>query len=87
MMLVAQIAAILHKSRQVVRRRLSDLEKECLIEVIVREFGRGRDHPENSLGLTEPGVDILKDIGLLGRDVPYEKVCADCLFAPTTNFY
>ena len=75
---VTQIAAILHKSRQVVRRRLNDLEKAGLIEVTGREFGRGR--PENSLGLTERGVDVLKDNGLLNQDVPYEKVCADCLF-------
>jgi DNA-binding transcriptional ArsR family regulator len=80
MLTVTQIAAILHKSRQVVRRRLSDLEKEGLIEVIGREFGRGRGRPENSLGLSELGVDVLKDKGLFNQDVPYEKVCADCLF-------
>ena len=79
MLTVTQIAAIFHKSRQVIRRRLNDLEKAELIEVIGRKFGRGRDRPENSLGLTERGVDVLKDKGLL-NDVPYEKVRADCLF-------
>ena len=80
MLTVTQVAAIFHKSRQVVRRRLNNLEKAGLIEVTGREFGRGRGRPENSLGLTEHGVDVLKDRSLLSQDVPYEKVCADCLF-------
>jgi len=80
MLTVTQIAALLYKSRQVVRRRLNDLEKAGLIEVTGREFGRGRGRPENSLGLSEHGFDVLKDRDLLGQDVPYEKVCADCLF-------
>ena len=76
---VTQLAAILQKSKQIIRRRINDLEKEGLVEVTGREFGRGRGRPENSLGLTEPGVDILKHRGLLVQDVPYEDVCADCL--------
>jgi len=80
MLTVTQIAALLYKSRQVVRRRLNDLEKVGLIEVTGREFGRGRGRPENSLGLTKHGVDILKDKGLLSQDIPHEKVCDDCLF-------
>jgi len=81
MLTVTQMAAILHKSRQVVRRRLSDLEKEGLIEVIGHEFGRGRGRPENSLGLSERGVDVLKERGLLSQNIPYEKVLGDSLFA------
>ena len=80
MLTVTQLAAILHKSKQIVRRRVNDLEKEGLVEVTGREFGRGRGRPENSLGLTEPGVDILKNRGLLNKDVPYGNVCAYCLF-------
>jgi len=80
MLTVTQIAALLYKSRQVVRRRLNDLEKAGLIEVSGREFGRGRGRPENSVGLTKHGVDVLEDKGQLSQDVPYEKVCDDCLF-------
>jgi hypothetical protein len=80
MLTVTQLAAILHKSKQIVRRRVNDLEKEGLVEVTGREFGRGLGRPENSLGLTESGVDILKNRGLLNKDVPYGNVCADCLF-------
>ncbi|MFC1765876.1 replication-relaxation family protein [Planctomycetota bacterium] len=71
---VPQFAAILHKNKQAVRRRIGDLEKEGLIEVTKREFGRARGRPENLFGLTESAVDILKDKGILGRDVPYEKI-------------
>jgi len=78
---VSQVAAIFHKSRQVARRRLHDLEEGGLVEVVGSEFGRGRGRPENSLGLAERGVDVLKERGLLGQDVPYEKVLGDSLFA------
>lgn len=80
MLTVTQLAAILHKSKQIVRRRINDLEREGLVEVTGREFGRGRGRPENSLGLTESGVDILKNRGLLSRAVPYGNVSGDCLF-------
>ena len=62
MLSVTQLAVILHKSRQVVRKRLKDLEKAGLIEVVGREFGRGRGRPENSLGVTERSVNILKEL-------------------------
>jgi DNA-binding transcriptional ArsR family regulator len=78
---VSQVAAVFHKSRQVVRRRLHDLEEGGLVEVVGSKFGRGRGRPENSLGLTEQGIDVLKERGLLGQDVPYDKVLGDCLFA------
>ena len=70
---VSQISAIFHKSPQVVRRRLHDLEEGGLVEVVGSEFGRGRGRPENSLGLTERGIDVLKERGLLGQDVPYDE--------------
>ena len=72
---------IFRKSRQVMRRRLHDLEERGLVEVVGTEFGRGRGRPENSLGLAEHGIDVLKERGLLGQDVLYEKVLGDSLFA------
>ena len=69
-----QITTFYPKSKQVVWRRLRILEKEGLIQAIKREFGRGRGRPENSLGLTEYGFNTLKEKGIIGRDVPYEKV-------------
>jgi hypothetical protein len=78
---VSQVAAVFHKGRQVIRRRLNDLEEGGFVGVVGSEFGRGRGRPENSLGLTEGGIDVLKERGLLGQDIPYEKVLGDCLFA------
>jgi len=79
-LIVSQVASIFHKSRQAVRRRLHDLEEGGFVEVVGSEFGRGRGRPESSLGLTKRGMDVLKERGLLGQDVPYEKVLGDCLF-------
>lgn len=77
---VTQVAAIFHESQQVLRRRLHDLEEERLVEVVGSELGRARGRPENSLGLTGRGLDLLKERGVLGQDVPYEKVLGDSLF-------
>ena len=78
---VSQVAAFFHKSKQAVRRRLHDLEERGLVEVVGTEFGRGRGRPENSLGLAERGIDVLKEKGLLGQDFPYERILDDSLFA------
>jgi len=71
---VPQFAAIFQKNKQAVRRRFGDFEKEGLIEVTRRECGRARGRPENLFGLTECAVDILKDKGIIGWRVSYEKV-------------
>ena len=69
-----QISAFFQKNKQVIWRRLRAFEKEELILAVKREFGRGRGRPENSLGLTESGVNILKEKGVIAGKVPYEKV-------------
>ena len=51
------------------------------MEVVGSEFGRGRGRPENSLGLTERGIDMLKEKCLLAQDIPYDKVLGDSLSA------
>ena len=71
---VPQFAAIFQKNKQAVRRRFGDLEKEGLIEVTRCEFGLARGRPENLLGLTQCAADILKDKGIIGRGIPYEKL-------------
>ena len=80
MLTVTQLAAIFQKSRHVIRRRLCDLEKEGLVEVVGHEYGRGRGRPESSLGLTEQGMDLLREEGLIDRTVPYDRVVADGIF-------
>ena len=71
---VPQIAAIFQKDKQVIRRRFGELEKEGFIEVIRREFGRSRGRPENLVGLTERGTDIVREKYLAGKDIPYENI-------------
>ena len=72
-----QITTFYQKTRQVVWRRLHILEKEGLIQTIRHEFGRGRGRPENLLGLTEHGIDILIEKKLIGKDIPYENILVD----------
>jgi len=78
---VSQVAVLFHKGKQAIRRRLRDLEKLGLVEIVGTEFGRGHGRPENSLGLTERGIDVLKERGLIGQGIPYDKVLGDSLFA------
>lgn len=72
-----QIASFHQRSKQVVWRRLRILEEQGFIQLVKHEFGRGRGRPERSLGLTETGVDTLKEKSLLDGDMPYEKVTAE----------
>ena len=69
-----QLAAVFRKSEGVIRRRCREFKDEGVIKVInsklVQNFGR----PKSLFGLTERGVDLLRDKGLIGKDVPYENV-------------
>jgi len=72
-----QIAALLGRNRQSIWRRLRELEKHGLLRVTQRGFGRRRGRPEIVLSLSEYGVDVLKDKGVIGADVDYEAVIGD----------
>ena len=72
-----QITTFYQRSQQVVWRRLRALEKEGLIQTIRYELGRGRGRPERLFGLTVQGVDILREKGHIGTDIPYEKILID----------
>ncbi|MBN1817942.1 MAG: replication-relaxation family protein [Sedimentisphaerales bacterium] len=71
---VPQMAAVFQKDKQVIRRRFGALEKQGFIEVIRREFGRSRGRPENVLGLTERGADLIREQYLADQDIPYESL-------------
>ena len=69
-----QLAAVFRKSEAVIRRRCRELKKEGVIKAtnnkLVQDYGR----PKSLFGLTERGVDLLRDKGLIGKDVLYENV-------------
>lgn len=69
-----QLAAVFRKSEAVIRRRCRELKKEGIIKAtnnkLVQDYGR----PKSLFGLTERGVDLLRDNGLIGKDVLYENV-------------
>ena len=70
---VSQLAAAFRKSKQVMRRRCRELKLQGVVKVN-NEFGQSFGRPERLFALTERGVDLLKDKGLIGKDVPYENV-------------
>jgi prepilin-type processing-associated H-X9-DG protein len=80
MLTVSQIAAVCRKTRQVARRRLRDLEQAGFVEAVGTEYGRGRGRPEITMGLTEQGASVLKEKGLIGEEIPLDKIRGDCIF-------
>jgi hypothetical protein len=68
----SQLAAGFHKSGQIIRRRCRTLGREGLVQATRNEFGRNFGRPESLYGLTERGVNILRENGLIGRDILYD---------------
>jgi hypothetical protein len=68
---VKQIAALTQRSTQVVRRRLRFFEDECLVVMEERGFGKGPGRRENIIILTEPGMEVLSDKGILCEHAAY----------------
>ena len=77
---MTQLAVLLEKNKPVIRKRFRDLKKEGLIRVTNNEFGRNFGRPEELLGLSEEGVEVLREKNLIGNDIPYENV------GPVTEF-
>jgi DNA-binding PadR family transcriptional regulator len=62
---VSQLSALSQRSSQVVRRRIRALEMEGLIITRMHGYGRDRGRPEDLILLTEKGVALLVDEGML----------------------
>jgi DNA-binding PadR family transcriptional regulator len=86
MLTVNQIAMLFRKNKQSIWRRLRELERAELINADKREFGRGRGRPEIVLSLSESGLDVLREKGLIDTDVPYENVLLDKINCPDHQF-
>jgi hypothetical protein len=68
---VKQIAALTQRSLQVIRRRLRFFEDESLVVMQERGFGKGPGRRENIIILTEPGIEVLSDKGILCEHAAY----------------
>jgi len=73
---VSQITAIQGKSKQVVRRRLSMMEKAGFILSDTIGFGQSRGRPEKTISLSENGAALLRSNYEALRDVPLDKMSA-----------
>ena len=74
MLTVSQLAGLFRKSEQIIRRHCRNLGSQGLIQKTSNEFGHNFGRPESLFGLTEQGVNVLRDKGLIGKDALYENV-------------
>jgi DNA-binding transcriptional ArsR family regulator len=72
-----QVTAILHKSRQVVRRRLRQLEETGIIVTAPRGLGHSRGRPEKMVSLTREGVNRISDDHPALRGMPIHQINGD----------
>lgn len=70
---ISQLAAAFRKGKQVMRRRCRELKLYGIVKAN-KDFGQSFGRPESLFGLTERVVDLLRDKGLIGKDVPYENI-------------
>ena len=57
---VSQLAAVLRRSEQVIRRRCREFKRNAIIKTN-NDFGQSPGRPKSLFGLTERGVDLLRD--------------------------
>ena len=68
---VKQLAAITQRTLQVVRRRLRLIEREHLVIMKERGFGKGPGRRENIIILTEKGMELLREKTILSSHATY----------------
>ena len=73
----SQVTAIQHKSRQVVRRRLRQLEEAGVILSTPRGLGHSRGRPEKMVSLTQQGLDRISDDHPVLRGMPIHQINGD----------
>ena len=72
-----QVTAIQHKSRQVVRRRLRQLEETGVILTAPRGLGHSRGRPEKMISLTREGLNRISDDYPVLRGMPIHQINGD----------
>ena len=71
-----QLAAITQRNPVSVRRRISALDHEGLIQAITHVSRRNPGRPERLISLKEKGVELLQNRGNLEKNTPKEKIYA-----------
>jgi len=79
---IEQIGWIAHRPKQSVYRRVQCLIAQGFLSPAKKDIGQNFGRPKTLIGLTELGVDILQEKGLLSPDIPYENVTADTIHCP-----
>ncbi|MDY6839487.1 MAG: replication-relaxation family protein [Thermodesulfobacteriota bacterium] len=74
-----QVAALFMKSKQVVRRRMRNLEKATFVQAHEPVLGHGPGRPERLFSLSGDGIDLLREHEILNPDVANDKVGAERL--------
>ncbi|EFK08175.1 conserved hypothetical protein [delta proteobacterium NaphS2] len=73
----SQVTAIQRNSRQVVRRRLRQLEELGVILIAPRGLGHSRGRPEKMVSLSREGVDRISDEHPVLRGMPIHQINGD----------
>jgi len=73
----SQVTAIQNKSRQVVRRRLRQLEETGVIVTAPRGMGHRRGRPEKMVSLTQEGANRISDDYPILRGMPIHQINGD----------
>ncbi len=74
-----QIAILLGRNKQSLRRKLSELENQDYLLVQLHELGRSRGRPDRLFSLTDQGIKLLKLQGILAEKIPCENILAESI--------
>jgi len=74
---MSQVAALCDVGKPAARHRVAKLTGAGLVKDRTPAFAEGRGRPERWVSLTEPGIELLRKVGVLDRKVPAEEVRAD----------
>ena len=66
---ISQLAAVCQKNKPTVRKRIRDLRESGFVKVTTNELGHNFGRPESLLGLTEQGIDSLKEKNIIAKTV------------------
>ena len=74
---VGHLAELIERNVQSLRRRLTVLERKGIVEMASIRLEHRRGRPERIVSVGQKGVETLKDMGLLGKDVEPEQVTTE----------